>query len=75
MPLSEPRSCSGLIEAQFVSFLVHITYQPDFLFSFMSKAKESMRECKGWTVYFRKVRKSPVSKSRKTGVVFFTNTV
>lgn len=43
MPLSEQRSCLGLIEAPFVSFLVHITCQPDFFFfSFVSEAKESM---------------------------------
>lgn len=34
MPLSEQRSCLGLIEAPFVSFLVHITCQPDFFFFF-----------------------------------------
>lgn len=60
MRLSEQHACSGLMETQFVSFLVHITCQPDFLFSFVSEAKESVHECKGWTVNFEKVRKSPM---------------
>lgn len=47
MPSSEQRSCSGLIEAQFVSFLVHITCQPDFfLFSLCHRPKNPCKSAR-----------------------------
>lgn len=66
MPLSKQCSCSGLKEAQFVSFLAHITCQPDFFnFHLCHRPRESSQGARNGLYNFEKVRKSPVNESRR----------
>lgn len=68
MPLSEQLSCLGLIDAQFVSFLVHITRQPDFLkFYFRSchKPKNSCRRARDGLCISDKQDKAQCTKAGK----------
>lgn len=67
MPLSEQLSCLGLIDAQFVSFLVHITRQPDFLKFYFHSCHKPKNSCKSARVGLCISNKQEKARCTKAG--------